>query len=494
LIIFAFKITQLKSFNLKKKSMNYSTIKTAVACSLVAVLGLTDTVQAQEPTVFGGRSQYRTWTIGVNGGITTPSVIIGGSNAFGQKVGFGQYKLREYYGITVRKQMSSWFGIEGAINRGRIFAHNEKGLKTFIEPGWTNPTPNAAGYESAETSVQYAASLNGVFQLATIDFLRRENAVNFYASVGYGLMAFNPVLYTDKDGTQGAWDASDSYGENSWGERDLTADRSFRREAYIPVGVGVKFRLSDRVGLNLGYTMNFVDSKGLYGPSATNGNNPNVPMNRATNDKFSYTYAGLEFSLGSSSKADLTWHNPVATLYDDLKDESLRNEVEALKQRVSTLEGTVDQLNKDSDGDGVSDRFDKCPGTPAGTQVDGSGCPIKFPEPVVQQVATSYPNIQFEFDSSVLKTESYATLDRLSADLRASGATVTLDGHASAEGSEAYNLQLSKDRANSVKTYLVNSGVAADKIITNGHGEANPIASNTTEEGRVQNRRVEIKK
>ena len=475
--------------------MNYSTIKTAVACSLVAVLGLTDTVQAQEPTVFGGRSQYRTWTIGVNGGITTPSVIIGGSNAFGQKVGFGQNKLREFYGITVRKQMSSWFGVEAAINRGRIFTHNEQGLKTFIEPGWTNPTPNVAGYESAETSVQYAASLNGVFQLATIDFLRRENAVNFYASAGFGMMAFNPVLYTDAEGTAGAWDASSSYGEQSWGERDLKADRDFRRETYIPVGLGVKFRLSDRVGLNLGYTMNFVDSKALFGPSATNGNVPTVPSSRATNDKFSYTYAGLEFSLGKAGKQDLTWHNPVATLYDDLKDESLRNEVEALKQRVSTLEGTVDMLNKDTDGDGVSDRFDKCPGTPAGTQVDGSGCPIKFPEPVVQQqVATSYQNIQFEFDSSVLKTESYATLDRLSSDLRSSGASVTLDGHASAEGSEAHNLQLSKDRANSVKTYLVNSGVAADKIITNAHGEAQPVASNTTEEGRVQNRRVEIKK
>ena len=471
--------------------MNYSTIKTAVACSLVAVLGLTDTVQAQEPTVFGGRSQYRTWTIGVNGGITTPSVIIGGSNAFGQKVGFGQYKLREYYGITVRKQMSSWFGLEGAVNRGRIFAHNEQGLKTHLGP-WGNPAPNAAGYESAETSVQYAASLNGVFQLATIDFLRRENAVNFYASVGYGMLAFNPVAYTDKDGTQGAWDASANYGENSWGDRDLTADRDFRRETYIPVGVGVKFRLSDRVGLNLGYTMNFVDSKALFGPNA---NNTAAGAVKPSNDKFSYTYAGLEFSLGSSSKADLTWHNPVATLYDDLKDESLRNEVEALKQRVSTLEGTVDQLNKDSDGDGVSDRFDKCPGTPAGTQVDGSGCPIKFPEPVVQQqVATSYPNIQFEFDSSVLKTESYSVLDRLASDLRASGATVTLDGHASAEGSESHNLQLSKDRATSVKTYLVNAGVAADKVVTNAHGEAKPIASNSTEEGRVQNRRVEIKK
>src|SRR5690606_3841397 len=153
--------------------MNYSTIKTAIACSLVAALGLTETAHAQEPTVFGGRSQYRTWTIGVNGGFTTPAVLIGGANSFGKEVGMFEYKLREYYGISLRKQFSSWFGLEGNINRGRIFAHNEGGAKTIID-AWNPPAPAADpnGYESAETSVQYSASLNGVFQLATIDFLR----------------------------------------------------------------------------------------------------------------------------------------------------------------------------------------------------------------------------------------------------------------------------------------------------------------------------------
>ena len=56
--------------------MNYSTIKTtAVAASLVAALGFAESAQAQTPTVFGGRSQYRTWCVGVQGGITTPNTI-----------------------------------------------------------------------------------------------------------------------------------------------------------------------------------------------------------------------------------------------------------------------------------------------------------------------------------------------------------------------------------------------------------------------------------
>jgi OOP family OmpA-OmpF porin len=75
-----------------------------------------------------------------------------------------------------------------------------------------------------------------------------------------------------------------------------------------------------------------------------------------------------------------------------------------------------------------------------------------------------------------------------------SAAKIGLDGHASAEGTEAYNVNLSRDRANSVKTYLVNSGVDANRISVKAYGESRPIASNATEEGRVLNRRVEIKR
>ncbi|MEN0056288.1 MAG: OmpA family protein, partial [Mucilaginibacter sp.] len=151
-------------------------------------------------------------------------------------------------------------------------------------------------------------------------------------------------------------------------------------------------------------------------------------------------------------------------------------------------------LKKDSDGDGVADQFDKCPGTAAGSVVDGSGCVIVFPkDTVATPTATAYSNIQFEFDSSVLRTSSYPVLDATSADLRSSGKAVEVDGYASSEGTAAHNIKLSKDRANSVKTYLVNSGVDAKKVKVKGFGETNPIADNSTEEGRVLNRRVQFK-
>jgi len=460
--------------------MNYSTIKKAVTCSLIAALGFAGAAQAQDAKVFGGRSQYRTWSIGINGGFTTPNVLVGGSNAFGKKVGLFEAPIKEYYGINIRKQFSHWFGLQLDANRGHVFTHNEDGLTEQLAWG---DNSGGAGYQSAKTTVQYAVSLNGVFQFATIDFLRRENAVNFYASVGYGLLAFNPVLYTNNDESGTAWDNKGSWGEDPF-NRDPEYDKDYQKSAYVPVGLGVKFKLSDRVALDLGYTMNFVDTKSFFGPIA----------NKTANDKYSYTHAGLEFSLGSKDKQDLNWTNPVATLYDELKDPELRNEVDALKQRVSALESTVQALSTDSDGDGVADKFDKCPDTPAGVQVDGSGCPIKFPEPDTTATVGSYPNIQFEFDSSVLKTSSYPTLDQVSADLRASGATLTLEGNASEEGTEDYNYQLGLDRANSVKNYLVNSGVAASQINVISNGETKPVASNATEEGRQLNRNVQFKK
>jgi OOP family OmpA-OmpF porin len=131
--------------------------------------------------------------------------------------------------------------------------------------------------------------------------------------------------------------------------------------------------------------------------------------------------------------------------------------------------------------------------------VDGSGCPIVFPKAdtvkmggMATATAAAYSNIQFEFDSSVLKTSSYPVLDATSADLRANSSTRTLAGYASSEGTAAHNMRLSKDRANSVKTYLVNSGVDAKRLKVKAFGETHPIADNSTEEGRVQNSRVEF--
>ena len=111
---------------------------------------------------------------------------------------------------------------------------------------------------------------------------------------------------------------------------------TYIHELVIPVGVGVKFKLSDGVALNLGYNANFVDGDNLDG----------ADIRYPTKDKFSYAYGGLEFTLGKPSKPSLEWANPIALMYDELKDPTLRQEVEALKGRVSNVESAVNDFEK----------------------------------------------------------------------------------------------------------------------------------------------------
>jgi OOP family OmpA-OmpF porin len=103
-------------------------------------------------------------------------------------------------------------------------------------------------------------------------------------------------------------------------------------------------------------------------------------------------------------------------------------------------------------------------------------------------------NIFFDFDKAVLKAESFPELDRIIA-LMAERATmeVEITGHTDAIGTEAYNLQLSRRRAEAVKKYLTGKGVSKARIKISFFGESKPIDTNKTPEGRQKNRRVEFK-
>lgn len=102
-------------------------------------------------------------------------------------------------------------------------------------------------------------------------------------------------------------------------------------------------------------------------------------------------------------------------------------------------------------------------------------------------------NITFAFDSATLNSSFMPTLNKLAATMNEYNQnTVTIAGHTDSTGKAAYNMNLSRDRANSVRNYLVNSGVAPNRINVVAYGQTRPIADNSTENGRQQNRRVEL--
>lgn len=117
------------------------------------------------------------------------------------------------------------------------------------------------------------------------------------------------------------------------------------------------------------------------------------------------------------------------------------------------------------------------------------------PAPPAEQPNYKFRNVQFEFNSEVLKTASFEILDQVAREMKKDPSVkFILNGHSSVEGSAAHNMSLSVDRANSVRTYLINAGISGANLQVKGYGATQPVANNNTEEGRILNRRVEFQK
>lgn len=416
---------------------------------------------------FAKGQQFRTWSIGVDGGLLTPYTIFRGHDDYGtprSNVGYGAY---------VRDQFSHSFGAQLNFFRGNV------------EGAGPVPSADAAIRDSYKTQINYAVDLQGQFTLANISWRNEKNAIQPYFSAGFGLMGFKPTLRT-----------------LSGAETPYKADGGSVKQAYIPVGLGFKINLSSVVGLDLGYQVNFVDGDNFDGYKIG-----------SSNDKFSYAHIGLEFALGKSSKPKLIQHNPVNSMRTEYlwKDAELQSKLDAERARNEKLRADLDATNAnlaslnakftaDSDGDGVIDLFDKCPNTPAGVKVDGAGCPLPKTENVKvyvteedrKVVREAIKNLEFDFGKSTIKAHSLPSLDRVAEILINKNFSLKLAGHTDNVGSTEANLKLSKDRAEAVKEYLVSKGANASRIEATGYGKSQPIATNKTAAGRQKNRRVEF--
>ncbi|WP_231427500.1 OmpA family protein [Pedobacter sp. Leaf250] len=412
---------------------------------------------AQEPAT--STTQFRTWSIGVNAGALTPLSPLGGKNDFSNnRTNFG-------YGLYIKKQFTPYFSLRLDGVRGKLKGDNTEAFKS----GVVNNSPVSA----FETQLEYSGSLNAVVNMFNIDMFQKENALQLYTSVGAGLAGYKPTITTAAGTTAFA------------GGKTI-------RELIIPVGVGAKFKVSDGINIDLGWTINYVDADNLDG------------LHRGpSNDKYNYGYAGLEFALGTGKQ--LAFHNPVALTYDEAlaaknAANALKSDLDAQKAENAKLRSEMNDLLKDTDGDGVADKLDKCPGTPAGTVVDGSGCPLVAPKPQVtviteedrKVVNEAIKNLEFDLGKATIRSKSYASLNRVAGLLVEKNFSLKLAGHTDNTGSKELNLRLSKERAESVKAYLVSQGANASRIEATGYGMGQPIATNKTAAGRQQNRRVEF--
>ncbi len=141
----------------------------------------------------------------------------------------------------------------------------------------------------------------------------------------------------------------------------------------------------------------------------------------------------------------------------------------------------------DSDGDGVIDDNDQCPGTPAGVEVEANGCPK------VGETLMTLEGVNFATNSDEITSESQAKLNEAVAALKANSlVNIQVVGHTDSRGGESYNQSLSERRAAAVVDYLTNNDVSGSRLSSAGKGESEPVADNSTKDGRYKNRRVEL--
>lgn len=413
------------------------------------------TIEGTKP--FGETTQYRYWSVGVNAGVLNQTNIFGFN-----RDGFNKVKSNFGYSAYVKRQISPSFGLKAQYMGGKVGGINENAI--------------AGAVQEFETKTPWSAALSGEFILANTNWRYINSIIKPYLSIGLGALNYETTTTT-------------SLGSNT---------AKSQTKLYVPLDLGFKFAVAKGINIDLGYQLNWADQ-----------NFDGVTGGQYKNDLFSYAHAGLEFALGPKQKPFLANSNGVATLVQDYtaKYDELIVERNALRAANAELKNQITAINndlKDDDGDGVANKFDKCPGTPPGVAVDGSGCPIivknetKIIEKIIiteedkKVVAEAIKNLEFDLGKASIRPRSFESLDRVAALLIEKNFKLKLAGYTDNTGSLQLNMRLSKERAEAVKNYLVSKGANPYNIEAYGYGPNDPIATNATPEGRQLNRRVEF--
>ncbi|PKH09300.1 OmpA family protein [Moritella sp. Urea-trap-13] len=193
--------------------------------------------------------------------------------------------------------------------------------------------------------------------------------------------------------------------------------------------------------------------------------------------------AGISYAFGGKSKAA-----PIVVLLDGDGDSVLDEH----DQCPNTPDGVyVDEMGCafDRDGDGVPDYLDQCPDSPSLDNLDENGCAIvvAMEQPESIKLEVKFANNSAEIPESA-KSEIKAVADLMT---QFPNANVEIEGHSDSSGDATYNKTLSQRRADAVRDIIVSDyGVDAARVSAVGYGQEQPIASNDTKEGRLENRRV----
>ena len=394
-------------------------------------------------------------------------------------------------GITINKQLSYLFGarLDGTI--GNLRGMKRRNYNRYFEGKYGDVT------------------LSGTVNLKGL--LLGPNKMKRWkidAYVGFGQVFYDATAYDLTGGVK----LRETGKKNDW---------------VIPTGLNINYELTPRLDLGLDFRLNHTNSDYLdatYGGdfSRNPGDGFSIADQKTSRkgnselDQYGYGSIQLTYKLGKKplkvKKVDGKWdYRPDEGGYYNLRYTDPRVLLKAAK--ILTLEemDSVAKANRpkdidprlllDTDGDGVSDFFDKEPNSPAGSIVDGSGRVLDFDSYVKNALATGaacseiFANVQFDTDKNVIKPEFQEMLKNVAALMNKNGCRLQLAGHADRRSSDRYNVALSRRRVEAVKNFLVNDAGLSDpsKVIVDYFGSFKPIADSGTKNGLVKNRRVELK-
>lgn len=323
------------------------------------------------------------WEVGVN---------VGFFNIFGDVPSNSPFTATKFtnaigYGLTVRKSLgyvlSARFQFLHGVGSGLEYRYAQATNPVYNQPNFYGGGRVYHNYRTTynEFSLQLVAATNN------IRFHKGKNSFSLYALIGGGIATYNPKLNLLNSANGNATYAAEyatinaTHGRVSYKDRKKVQkaikdvlDDSYETDAYkdshaggsgnlVPIltaGVGFQFRLGKTVTLQFEDKISLPFRDGLDGVILQPNNSSLTP----DKDLVNYASIGLNFNIGNRSKtvAPLWWVNPLDHAYNELSN----------PRHMQLPEPTI----SDSDGDGIADMFDKCPGTPAGVAVDSKGCPL----------------------------------------------------------------------------------------------------------------------
>ncbi len=236
---------------------------------------------------------------------------------------------------------------------------------------------------------------------------------------------------------------------------------------------GATYRKDNAIGIHIGgaldhkFIMQYNYEFGIKGIASLSSGTHELTLGYLIRDNAKTPALTVFGKAIKIEKQDTTWKKSIQDLKDEIAkitthsdsiNENTENEINKLRERVAAIEEEMAKTEE-----------------------------VKYKEPYILE------NIKFGNNSDKLFSSSFPVIDRLAEKMRLyKKINIKIIGYTDDIGSPRYNLRLSKKRAIAVKNYLIATGISNDRIITDGMGEKNPIASNDTHEGRSKNQRIEI--